>query len=85
MTKTKSNRKAIIYDDYKYNIDDVVINLGSLYEEYKHAECVVISRSRQKSVKWYDVKFKDGKLMNVKEAWIKSKEVIESEVIINEL
>lgn len=77
--------RSTIKNDFKFNIGEVVINLGSLYEDYKNKECKVISQIFSKGFNYYKVEFEDGKVMELKESWMKKKENIESEDIIDEL
>lgn len=51
---TKSN--------YQYNLSEVVVYVGSLYNQYTNQECIIQSRSKaKKHYEWYRVIFKCGK------------------------
>lgn len=58
-------------EKYKFEVGNMVIHLGSLYEEYKLKIAKVLSRSERKATNYYLIEFEDGKQMEVKESWIK--------------
>ena len=60
---------------YKYNIDDLIVYLGGLYEKYKNTSAIITEKSYRKSFAFYVVKFEDGKVMELREDWIKLAEV----------
>lgn len=49
-------------NNYKYNLNENVVYVGSLYDKYTNEECVVTARSKAKKFyEWYRVRFCDGK------------------------
>jgi hypothetical protein len=47
---------------FKFNIDDTVIYIGCLYDQYKNTECTIIDRIKSKQKEYYKVKFHDGNI-----------------------
>jgi hypothetical protein len=88
MGRTKGSingvRKQVEYGDYKYNVGDIVIYMGGLYEEYKGKSATIISRSKRRIYRYYDVEFESGKRMELKEEWIKINNIIDCEDVIDE-
>ena len=75
--KSNSNIKSkyqIRKEKFKFEVNNIVIHLGSLYDEYKLKSAKVLSRSSRKSTNYYVIEFEDGKQMEVKELWIKELE-----------
>lgn len=61
---------------FKYKVNDDVIYLGNLYENYHNKIANIISRKTMKKFyKWYVIQFDDGFKLDVKEEWIKSTQV----------
>jgi hypothetical protein len=57
-------------EKYKYDVGDVGIYLGGLYEKYKKSSMKILSRTCKKAFNYYIVEFEDGKQMELKENWI---------------
>ena len=84
MTKQKSNFKSAYQlrkEKYKFEVGDMVIHIGNIYEQYKLKTATIMSRNTRKSIPYYLIEFEDGKQMEVKETWIKGlDEKIEKEI-----
>jgi hypothetical protein len=74
LTKQKSNFKSAYQlrkEKYKFEVGDMVIHIGNIYEQYKLKTATIMSRNTRKSIPYYLIEFEDGKQMEVKETWIK--------------
>jgi hypothetical protein len=83
-TKVKSNIKSAYQlrkEKYKFDVGDMVIHIGKLYDQYKLKTATIMSRNTRKSIPYYLIEFEDGKQMEVKETWIKGlDEKVEKEI-----
>jgi hypothetical protein len=74
LTKQKSNFKSAYQlrkEKYKFEVGDMAIHIGNIYEQYKLKTATIMSRNTRKSIPYYLIEFEDGKQMEVKETWIK--------------
>jgi hypothetical protein len=60
--------------NYKYEVGDIVVYTGGMYDKYKNQECEIVIRERQHQGQYYKIKFADGLIVTTTLSGIRRKE-----------
>ena len=61
---------------FEHKVEDFVIYVGGLYDEYKKKKCKILNRASKKNIyNYYNIEFEDGFIMSCVKEHLLVKEV----------